>query len=308
MVKIATNVAECAKMDIVITYVNGLDPVWQSDYEKHTNQPVLEKRFRDWGTLRYLFRGIAENMPFVRKVHLVVSHESQVPEWVDRDEVDVVLHKDIIPAEYLPTFNCNPIEMHLHRIEGLDEEYLYFNDDVFPMKACEKRDFFEDGKCFLGMSHHLFVWDMFKRICRNSDSLARKVLGLKPSCLFLRPQHVCTPMFKSECEELYAKVPEEIAKTSASKIRDEENLNQYLFLDYMFLKGRLVNKRLSKKHFSVGVTSSKKLHEFITKPSHKLVCINDVQLSEARYEELRKALLDAFEERFPNRSKYEQSI
>ena len=66
-------------MDIVITYVNGLDPVWQKDYEQHTNQPVLEKRFRDWGTLRYLFRGIEMNMPFIRKVHLVVSHESQVP-------------------------------------------------------------------------------------------------------------------------------------------------------------------------------------------------------------------------------------
>ncbi|MBQ5836464.1 MAG: hypothetical protein IIW38_02575 [Alistipes sp.] len=292
-------------MDIVITYVNGLDPVWQRDYEKHTNQPVLEKRFRDWGTLRYLFRGIAENMPFIRKVHLIVSHESQVPEWVNRDEVHIVLHKDIIPAEYLPTFNCNPIEMHLHHIEGLDEEYLYFNDDVFPMKPCSATDFFEGEKCFLGMSRHLFVFDMFKRICRNSDRLARKVLGLKPSLCFLRPQHVCTPMFKSECEEVYKSATEEIAKTSASRIRNDENLNQYLFLDYLYLKGRLVNKRLSKKHFSVGIVSGAKLHKFITKPSHKLVCINDVQLSEARYKELRQALLAAFEERFPQKSKYE---
>ena len=295
-------------MDIVITYVDGLDPVWQRDYEQFTNQPVLEKRFRDWGTLRYLFRGIAENMPFVRKVHLIVSHESQVPAWVNREEVNVVLHKDIIPAEYLPTFNCNPIEMHLHRIEGLDEEYLYFNDDMFPMKPCKPTDFFEGGRCFLGMSHHLFVWDMFKQICRNSDRLARKALGLKSSSLFLRPQHICSPLFKSECEELYTKVQPEIAKTSASRTRTSENLNQYLFLDYMYLKGRLVNKRLSKKHFSVGIVSGTKLHDFITKPSYKLVCINDVQLSEERYNELRTTLLNAFEERFPHKSKYEQSL
>ena len=51
-------------MDIVITYVNGLDPEWQKSYEKHTNTPILEKRFRDWGTLKYLFRGIEKNMPF----------------------------------------------------------------------------------------------------------------------------------------------------------------------------------------------------------------------------------------------------
>ena len=292
-------------MDIVITYVNGLDPVWQQDYEKYTSQPVLEKRFRDWGTLRYLFRGIAENMPFIRKVHLVVSHESQVPEWIDRNEVHIVLHKDIIPAEYLPTFNCNPIEMHLHRIEGLDEEYLYFNDDVFPMKPCSATDFFDGGHCYLGMSRHLFVFDMFKRICRNSDTLARKALGLRSSLLFLRPQHVCTPMFKSECEELYDKVKEEIAKTSSARTRNGENLNQYLFLDYMFLKGRLVRHRLSKKHFSVGIVSGEKLRKFITQPSHKLVCVNDVQLSEERYAELRTALLEAFEERFPQKSKYE---
>ena len=293
-------------MDIVITYVNGLDPVWQADYEKYTNQPVLEKRFRDWGTLRYLFRGIAENMPFIHKVHLVVSHESQVPEWINSEEVNVVLHKDIIPAEFLPTFNCNPIEMHLHRIKGLDEEYLYFNDDVFPMKPCAASDFFDKGKCFLGMSHHLFACDMFKNICRNSDRLARRALGLKQRWFFLRPQHVCTPMFKSECGEVYSKMPAEIAKTSASKIRNSDNLNQYLFLDYMYLKGRLVNKRLSKKHFSVGIVSGEKLHRFITKPSHKLVCINDVQLSEERYIELRNVLLNAFEERFPQKSKYEQ--
>ena len=292
-------------MDIVITYVNGLDPVWQSDYEKYNNQPVVEKRFRDWGTLRYLFRGIAENMPFIRKVHLVVSHESQVPEWLDRNEVNVVLHKDIIPADFLPTFNCNPIEMHLHRIEGLDEEYLYFNDDVFPMKPCKATDFFDKGRCFLGMTHHLFVWDMFKSICRNSDRTARKALGLKPSLLFLRPQHVCTPMFKSACEEVYGRVPAEIAKTSSARTRNGENLNQYLFLDYMYLKGQLINKRLSKKHFSVGIVSVAKLHKFITKPSHKLVCINDVQLSEERYAELREVQLRAFEERFPQKSKYE---
>ena len=39
-------------MDIVITYVDGNDPVWKKDYEKYTEVPVMEKRFRDWGTLK----------------------------------------------------------------------------------------------------------------------------------------------------------------------------------------------------------------------------------------------------------------
>lgn len=291
-------------MDIVITYVNGLDPVWRKQYEEFTNTPIMDKRFRDWGTLKYLFRGIAKNMPFIRKVHLVVSGESQVPEWINREEVNIVLHKDIIPESLLPTFNCNPIEMHLHNIADLDEEYLYFNDDIFPLKECKPTDFFREGRGVLGMSHHLFVFDMFKQICRNSDSTARRALGMRTSRLFLRPQHVCTPMLKSEVQGLYDKIGDEIVG-SMTTTRSAKNLNQYLYLDYMYLKGKIINERLSKKHFSVGVVSASKLRKFIERPTHKLTCINDVQLSEARYEELRKALLESFEAALPSKSKYE---
>ena len=155
-------------MDIVITYVDGLDPAWQRDYEQYTNQPVLEKRFRDWGTLPYLFRGIADNMPFIRKVHLVVSHDSQVPAWINREQVHIVLHQDIIPQEFLPTFNSTAIEMFLHRIEDLDEEFLYFNDDMYPMQECKPEDFFRDGKGVIGMSSHLWPSNMYKTHCRSS--------------------------------------------------------------------------------------------------------------------------------------------
>lgn len=292
-------------MDIVITYVNGVDPEWQADYSRYTNTPLLEKRFRDWGTLRYLFRGIDKNMPFIRKVHLVVSQESQVPEWIDRSHVNIVLHSDIIPAEYLPTFNCNPIEMHLHRIKGLDEEYLYFNDDIFPMKPCKPEDFFRNGCGILGMSRHIFAFGMFKQICHNSNKVARKALGLGPSLTFLRPQHVCTPMLRSECEALYKKVKSDIQE-SLTRTRQGNNLNQYLFLDYMYLRGRLINERLSKKHFSLGIVSEKKLQRFLERPTHMLTCINDVQMSEERYTMLRRTLLETFGRIFPEKSKYEK--
>lgn len=291
-------------MDIVITYVNGLDPVWQKEYEACTNVPVLEKRFRDWGTLPYLLRGIEKNMPFIRKVHLVVSGESQVPQWINRKEVNVVFHKEIIPPQLLPTFNCNPIELHLHNIKDLDEEYLYFNDDMFPLLPCSPTDFFRDGKGVLGMSRHLFSFDMFKKICRNSNNLACRLLNVKPSLLFLRPQHICSPMLKSEVQKVYDSARKEIMD-SMTATRTEKNLNQYLFLDYMYLKGKMVNERRSKKHFSVGVVSARKLRQFIEHPTRKLTCINDVRLSDARYQELRSVLLCSFDKILPEKSKFE---
>lgn len=292
-------------MDIVITYVDGNDPVWKKDYEATTNVPVMDKRFRDWGTLKYLLRGIETKMPFIRNVYLVVSHPSQVPQWANTEQLNIVLHKDIIPGEFLPTFNCNPIEMHLHRIPGLDEEYLYFNDDVFPVGDCRPEDFFRNGRPVLGYSRHLLACGMYKKICRNSDRLARKALGMKPSCFFTRPQHICTPMLKSQCEELYAKVEDEIRKTSASRTRTDENLNQYLFLDYMNYKGLMINEKISSKHFSAAVASPASMSEFLHNPTRNLVCINDVRLSESRYEILRGAVLEAFESIFPSKSRFE---
>ena len=292
-------------MDAVITYVDGNDPVWKQDYEKTTNVPVMNKRFRDWGTLKYLLRGIQVRMPFIRNVYLVVSHPSQVPDWADKDHLKIVLHKDIIPEEFLPTFNCNPIEMHLHRIPGLDEEYIYFNDDMFPVGNCKPTDFFREGKPVRGYYRHLFASGMYKKICRNSDRIARRALGMKPSCFFTRPQHICSPMLKSQCEELYAMVEDEIRKTSASRTRTEENLNQYLFLDYMNYKGIVVKDKISNKHFSAAMASGESLRDFLQNPSRNMVCINDVNLKESRFESLRNAVIDAFESVFPEKSRFE---
>ena len=292
-------------MDIVITYVNGQDPAWQKEYERYVSAPIEVKRFRDWGTLRYLMRGIEVNMPFIRKVHLVVSGESQVPEWVNRDEVNVVLHKDIIPEDHLPTFNSNPIEMHLHRIEGLDEEYLYFNDDIFPIGPCKAEEFFLNGKGMIGISKHIFATNMFKKICRNSDRMARKALGLKPSWQFLRQQHICAPMLRSQCEEVYNKLRPEILG-SLTRVRSAENITQYLFTDYMYLKGRIINKRQAKSHISIGIATKSMIQRTIANPKRRLVCINDVQLSDARFKEMQEVLLSSLNSRFPNKSKYEK--
>ena len=292
-------------MDIVITYVDGNDPIWKADYEKYTNVPVMQKRFRDWGTLKYLLRGIEVNMPFIRNVYLVVSHPSQVPSWADTENLKIVLHEDIIPKDYLPTFNCNPIEMHLHRIKGLDEEYLYFNDDIYPLRPCSPEDFFRDGKGVLKFSTHYIVSGMYKHICKNSDVNARKALGLASSWKFIRPQHTCTAMLKSQCEELYAKI-EPVILNSLTRTRTAENLNQYLFLDYQYFKGLMIDEKISNKHFSVALASAEKLSSYILNPDRNLMCVNDVRLSEKKYESLRKAMLDAFEVRFPSKSRFEK--
>lgn len=291
-------------MDAVITFVNGLDPVWQADYEKYIGAIREEKRFRDWGTLKYLLRGIETCMPFIDNVFLVVSSESQVPSWADRSHLRIVLHKDIIPQKLLPVFNSCTIEMFLHRISGLDEEFIYFNDDMFPLGQCDRSDFFRNGCGVIGMSKSFFALNMYKRQCQVSDMLAKKALGRKAGQVFVRPQHICSPMLLSSCTEAFKAVESDILMT-ASRTRMPENPNQYFYLDYMYYTGKIIPEKISNKHLSQAVYSAGQISDFIKEPSAKMACINDVEMSDDKYEDMRRGILTAFETRFPEKSRFE---
>lgn len=292
-------------MDIIITYVDGNDPEWQKDYASVIGQKALAKRYRDWGTLPYLFRGIEECMPFIKNVFLVVARESQIPTWINRDTVKVVLHKDFIPQEFLPTFSASAIEMFLHLIKDLDEEYIYFNDDLFPLMPCHPTDFFRNGKAAAYMACHLFTFgNLFRRFVRGSDRMARRAADLSRRPYYIRPQHTCQPMLRSVCAELYDRHKDEI-HASVTPLREPHNYNQYVYKDYAYFTGHTFHQRISNRHFSLAVASADKIRRAITHPTHQIACINDVEMSDEKFRNLHTAMHEAFQERFPRISKYE---
>ena len=291
-------------MDIVITYVNGADPEWQRAYSEYTHKPLITKRYRDWGTLKYLLRAIQKNLPFINNVFLVVSTASQVPEWASQD-LKVVTHDQIIPAEFLPTFNSTCIEMFLHRIPGLGEEYIYFNDDIFPVLPCSESDFFRDGKAVLKFHRCLFRGGQFRKHTLNSDRLARKALGKKAGLCYLRPKHSATTMLRSVCEEAFGKEENEI-RNRISRVREDKNVNQYYFLDYQKLSGNTIDGALSKKHFSLAVSSESDIRAFFENPGSKLVGINDTKVSPEKENAISAMLDDVMNRMFPDKSRFEK--
>ena len=135
------------KVDFVFPYVDGNDPIWQEVYKEERRKNDLPTRisnvrFRQWDNLKYLFRGIEKFAPWIGNVYMIVSNKEQVPEWVDTNEVNIVLHSDIIPEQFLPTFNSCTIEMFLGNIKGLSERFIYANDDMFFLRAVEEEDYF----------------------------------------------------------------------------------------------------------------------------------------------------------------------
>jgi UDP-N-acetylglucosamine-lysosomal-enzyme len=76
-------------------------------------------------------RSIARFAPWVRHIWLVTN--GQVPHWLrtDHPRLTVITHAQIYPnRSHLPVFASPSIEAHLHRIPGLADKFIYFNDDV----------------------------------------------------------------------------------------------------------------------------------------------------------------------------------
>ena len=172
-------------IDIVLPWVDGNDPEWKrcrAEFEKKDQADSTEERYRDWGLLKYIFRGIEQNLPWIRRIHFVTW--GHLPEWlnINYEKLNIVNHKDYIPDKYLPTFSSHPIELNIHRINGLSEKFIYMNDDFFFMDKMSRENFFlgdlpcsQAGLCILNESNSVFNGVLFenkKVINRNFSSRA----------------------------------------------------------------------------------------------------------------------------------------
>ncbi|XP_076754530.1 N-acetylglucosamine-1-phosphate transferase subunits alpha and beta [Xylocopa sonorina] len=121
-------------IDVVYTWVNGSDPVFLKNLKEHvpiTDVNTAASRFSDKDELKYSLRSLEMYAPWVRHVYIVTN--GQIPSWLDMDNprVTLVTHEDIfLNKSDLPTFSSPAIESHIHRIPGISDKFLYFNDDV----------------------------------------------------------------------------------------------------------------------------------------------------------------------------------
>lgn len=147
------NLKESA-IDFVIPWVDGNDPEWRREKNMYSGnntsfsseKDIRDERYRDWDNLQYWFRGVEKFAPWVRKIHFVTW--GHLPKWLNtkHPKLHIVNHTDYIPAQFLPTFNSHTIEWNFHNIEGLSQNFVYFNDDIFVLQKVEPKDFFKHGK------------------------------------------------------------------------------------------------------------------------------------------------------------------
>ena len=247
-------------------------------------------------------------MPYVERVFLVVSDDTQVPHWVNRSSVEVVLHEDIIPHKYLPTFNSNVIECYFHNIRNLAEEFVYFNDDFFVMRPTAPDDFFMDGKTRVRMKKSDGTpSNMFRTFNRNSWEWAMRICGKnnRHPGIWMTPQHSPAPMLKSVVAEVMSNTDLQVYLRSASTpVRDYININQYIFTDAAYLAGKTVDRPVDFQYMQIDRGTLPKILDAIDNPPAKTICLND-SCSSNDFPSTRKKILEHFAARFTKISKYE---
>ena len=307
------------KVDFVFPYVDGNDPIWQEVYKEERRKNDLPTRisnvrFRQWDNLKYLFRGIEKFAPWIGNVYMIVSNKEQVPEWVNTDEVNIVLHSDIIPEQFLPTFNSCTIEMFLGNIKGLSERFIYANDDMFFLRAAEEEDYFVNAVPKLSAKFDKGLDTMFKKVEWKCLKIAADHFKIKlpdPEEQFLKLPHTFFPMNKETVNVVHKLFKPEIYN-SCSQFRKAKNFNQYLYTYYQifsgsYLEGERTYKYTSFRDKEYTLDKAREIANDIIEQKYDSICINDVSefKSEAVFDAIKGIINDAFEQILPDKSKYE---
>lgn len=330
-------------IDFVVLWVDGSDPIWQAEKAKYQGKTLddsnSENRFRDWGLMPYWFRAVEQFAPWVRKIHFVTC--GHVPDFLNlaHPKLHHVKHTDFLPAEVLPTFSSHAIEMNLHRIPGLAEHFVYFNDDLFLLRPVAETTFFRNGlPCTyggeypielvgeIGIWQHAAVNDLgvinahfnkreqvkqygkkyANRAYRWQDNIrTRAAEKLFPNYFTgFKNLHAPASYTKQTFEAVWNAEPELLARTTAHRFRNAEDVNQWVCLWWQIASGQFAAFNTDNVVSCIDESTIDELCHIIRTQGHDMLCINDPEKT-VDIPKLSARLHDAFEMILPKKSAFE---
>lgn len=336
-------------IDIVYLWCDGNDPALlakrMSYLDEAQKKQALDKaaiakgRFEDNDELRYALRSLEKYAPFVRNVFIVT--DDQYPAWLklDHPKLRLINHREIIPREYLPTFNSSVIEAFIRNIPGLSEHFLYANDDFFFGAEVLPELFFDDeGNPYFYGKKSRDMEALPQLGSSGLDRLKQKLfqynyyysnLVIYESCRSSFPlctHHNVDAYRKSSMVEAASVFSEEYERLYPCRFRGWGTVNRFLPLFYDVARSRAkmrVVKRFSKtkmlwlpkipfKYHSVempmdalfdkGARFTELLKRKICSGHFKLFCFNDTETVNDAHRGYFKKFMS---EIFPEKSSYE---
>lgn len=230
-------------IDIVIPYVNCNDPNWQKDFRNRnlrmgTDFHNNKTRYRDCGTLYYCIKSILKFLPWINKIHLIVSHDSQVPQWC-RKYVNVILHEYFIPNELCPCFNSSSIESFLGNLP-VAEHFIYLNDDIIFTKPIKRTDYFTNQG---NPRTSVYLSDDSKNSVSTNlrNRIFKFVTGINDDSRYFWNEHGPEPYRLSWCKEFLNNNYNAFYESGKLLMRDSEKmLTQWFYCFYQFFGKTLI--------------------------------------------------------------------
>jgi len=324
-------------IDIVLPWVDGNDPAWIEEKNKYVGAygDSRAHRYRDWDNLQYLFRSIEQFAPWVNRVHFVTW--GHLPKWLDteNEKLHIVRHEDYMAEEYRPTFSSIPIEMLIHKIQGLADNFILFNDDTFLIRPVKEEAFFIGNVPVdsavqtivplvkKGYFEHVIVNDLmclnenFKKkecISKNRNKWfdlkygkgILKNIYLQPVRFFcgFEDLHIPYAYRKETFEEVWNAEEMKLDETCRRKIRSGDDVNQYLFRYWQLAAGRFVPGDPKRgQMFEIGKDDGA-IREAIENQKYSMICLNDNGLEED-FEKEKAFINGLLEKAFPDKSSFE---
>ncbi|MCD7840125.1 MAG: Stealth CR1 domain-containing protein [Erysipelotrichaceae bacterium] len=303
-------------IDIIIPWVDNSDPEWHSERDKYLSSAQIdtnansEIRYQSWDILKYLFRGIEKYMPWFHQLIFVTY--GHLPSFLDvhHPKLRVVKHSEYIPAQYLPTFNSNTIEMNYYRIEDLAENFILFNDDFFPLQPIEETYFFKNNKVCdeavegvivpintdLGaiMSRYCLInnlsiinkyfkkrevqqknWD--KWYCDDYGELLERTKSMAywDNFMGFRDPHLPSAMKKSTIAKLWDLEYDALNKASCNRFRSYNDISQWLIRYWQLCEGDFEPRRTRGKFYLVDIENCDEVVGVIKGQSQKMIGLNE---------------------------------
>lgn len=300
-------------IDYVFPYVNMDDEVWKKSYIEERRKldlstDISSVRFADNGRLKYLFRGIENFLPWIKNVYMIVSNIEQVPSWVNQKNVKIILHKDIIPEEFLPTFNSTTIEMFLGNIPDLADKFIYGNDDTYPIRKLKEIDFYENNIPKIHLKTDKGLNSQFKKVEYNCQRIVADYFRIElddPNNSFLKVEHTFNPLTKEACNIVLDKFKESIYNR-VTPFRKEINFNQYIYTYYIYFSGIFLPSTRTYKYKSLNKLSDDTIFKAIENQTVDSICLNDCSKNKILNQYFNRKAIEAFNKILPNKSKYEE--
>lgn len=336
-------------IDFVMIWVDGNDPQWKKSFNSYKKSECVEAnhlnanmcRFRDWDNLHYWFRSVEKYCPWVNKIHIVTC--GHFPDFLNihHPKVNVVDHKEIIDPQYLPTFSSHVIEINIHKIKGLSDKFVYFNDDMFINKPLLPDFFFKNGLPRDGillepitaldpnnLLAHVMLTNIsiinknfsFKELCKNKRkyffniryglSANKRNLIYSYHSIFssIFNHHLPQPFLKKTFDEVWEKEQDYLEKVCRHRFRKYDDVNQYIFRIWQLCQGNFFPTKIQKrgKAYRVMKDNVDQIQQILVKNKLPLICLNDHEaIQDHQFEDLKDKIYSSFYQKLPEKCSFE---